>query len=74
MMKKISVVELKSKLAEVLNDVQFHRAEYLIHRRGKIAGMILPVDEDLQPALDALKAGDLQPYVPLKDKEMSDDC
>jgi prevent-host-death family protein len=60
-MRRLSVVELRQSLAEILNRAEYQGERVLIHRRGKDAAAIIPIEdlrllerliEDIEDRLD----------------------
>jgi prevent-host-death family protein len=49
-MKRLSVVELKNSLGEVLNKAEYQGEMIIVQRRGKDSAAIIPI-EDLTKAL-----------------------
>jgi prevent-host-death family protein len=81
---RLSVVELRQCLAEILNRAEYQGERVLIHRRGKDAAAIIPIEdlrllerliEDIEDRLDIeaaraalAESGDRIPYAEVRRK------
>lgn len=70
-MTEVGIRELKAKASQILDDVREHGARYVITRRGRPVGLLVPIERAAPPAAGTSSATEVWQELERLGEEMS---